>query len=448
MRSPRPRMVNGAERHCARRGDAMTPGHPNTNHAKVETAPTTRFLGSILFLMFVMNMIGRGVTETFAVFLLPVEQALQATRSEMLLTYAIFNLVYGLAAPFAGVLIDRAGPRAAYTLGLTTLGCGYLLAGSATKLSIYYLGVGVMGGLGAASLGMVVASSIMSRWFERRLGAVMSVPYAALGAGMLLIPPATQLLMEQMAWGQAYQVLGLCVLAILPIVLLLPLKRVGAGSDGWRAKREAAAGGGVSGWTLRQAARTLAFWRLFFAYFVTSIASYAVAPQMVAYLVEQGHDRLLAASAFGMTGACSAIGIVAMGAMSDRIGRRRTALISYASSIAGVLALISVALLQTFWPVYGFILLFGLMQGVRGPIILALVATLFRGGSVGSIFGALTLAPGLGAAFGAWGSGYLHDLTGGYAASFSLGIAGSVTGMMLFWLLPRVGDETEVLPVV
>ncbi len=424
----------------------MTPGAP---HASAMTAPpTTRFLGAILLLMFVMNMIGRGVTETFAVFLLPVEQSFQASRSEMLLTYAIFNLVYGLASPFTGQLIDRAGPRAAYALGLTTLGCGYLVAGSAKTLSSYYLGVGVMGGLGAASLGMVVASSIMSRWFERRLGAIMAVPYAALGAGMLLIPPASQLLMERMSWGQAYHVLGWCVLAIMPIVLMLPLKRVGAGSAGWQAGRAAAADGGDSGWTLSRATRTQAFWRLFCAYFATSVASYAVAPQMVAYLVEQGFDRLLAASAFGMTGACSAIGIVAMGAISDRIGRRSAALISYVSSIAGVLALISVAALQAFWPVYGFVLLFGLMQGVRGPIILALVATVFRGGSVGGIFGALTVAPGLGAAIGAWGSGYLHDLTGGYAASFSLGIAGSVVGMFLFWLFPRVGDEAKVVSAV
>ncbi len=421
----------------------MKPHRSDLPSADTAAGPTTRFLGSILLLMFVMNMIGRGVTETFAIFLLPVEQAFAASRSDVLLTYAIFNLVYGLSAPLAGQLVDRAGPRAAYTAGLMALGCGYLLAGSSTTLPVYYLGAGVMGGAGAASLGMVVASSILSRWFERRLGTIMSVPYAALGAGMLLIPPATQLLLERMSWSQAYQVLGLTVLAIVPVVLLLPLRRVGAGSAGWQAGRAAAAGGGASGWTLAKATRTRAFWQLFCAYFATSVASYAVAPQMVAYLIEEGFGRLLAASAFGMTGACSAIGIISMGSISDRIGRRAAALFSYASSIAGVLALIAVGIWHSFWPVYGFVLFFGLMQGVRGPIILALVATVFRGGSVGSIFGALTVAPGLGAALGAWGSGHLHDLTGGYVASFSLGIAGSIAGMFVFWLLPRAGDEVQ-----
>ncbi len=411
-----------------------------------EQPPSHRFLGAVLLLMFAMNMVGRGVTETFAVFLLPVEATFHASRSDMLLTYSIYNLVYGLAAPFAGQLVDRAGPRLAYGFGLVALGCGYLLAGTATSLPLYYLGVGVLGGLGAASLGMVVASSIMSRWFVNRLGAVMSLPYAALGAGMLIIPPATQLLIERLGWHEAYRVLGSFVLLLLPLLLMLPLGRIGAGSAAWKASRAAADNGGIHGWTLRNAVATRAFWGLFGAYFATSVASYAVAPQMVAYLVEQGYDRLLAAGAFGMTGACSVVGIISMGAISDRIGRRRAALISYAISIAGVLALITVVPLAAFWPVYLFILLFGLMQGVRGPIILALVATVFRGGAVGSIFGALTLAPGIGAAVGSWGSGYLHDLTGGYFASFALGIAGSCIGMFLFWALPSLAEDRESSP--
>jgi hypothetical protein len=37
-------------------------------------------------------------------------------------------------------------------------------------------------------------------------------------------------------------------------------------------------------------------------------------------------------------------------------------------------------------------------------------------------------------------------MTNGYAASFLLGIGGSVAGMLLFWLMPRVGDEPSPQP--
>ncbi len=112
-----------------------------------------------------MNMIARGVTETFAVFLLPVQQGLGVSRAEITLTYSVFMLAYGLSAPFAGQLIDRLGARVTYGFGLTSLGCGYLLAGSATELWHYLFAAGFLGGLGSASLGMIAASALLSRWF-------------------------------------------------------------------------------------------------------------------------------------------------------------------------------------------------------------------------------------------------------------------------------------------
>ena len=67
--------------------------------------------------------------------------------------------------------------------------------------------------------------------------------------------------------------------------------------------------------------RTSAFWGLFAAYLFTSVAAYSVLPHSVAYLVEQGFNPLIAASAFGMTGMLSAVGILAVGWLSDRFGR-------------------------------------------------------------------------------------------------------------------------------
>ena len=86
-----------------------------------------------------MNMVARGVTETFAVFLLPVQTGLGVSRSDITLTYSVYMLAYGLSAPFAGQLIDRLGARVTYGFGLPCLGVGYLLAGSATELWQYLL---------------------------------------------------------------------------------------------------------------------------------------------------------------------------------------------------------------------------------------------------------------------------------------------------------------------
>jgi MFS family permease len=412
-------------------------------HSRPGDGDATRlFLAMVLVLTFVMNTIGRGVTETFAVFLLPVQEGLAVSRSEITLTYSIYMLANGATAPFAGQLIDRLGARVTYGIGILSLGIGYFLAGYATHISHYYICVGLLGGIGAASLGMVAASSLLSRWFVNRIGSVMSLPYAAVGAGMIAIPPLAQLLIGWYGWRASHQMIGAGVLALFPFAMLLPLGRVTAGSQAWQARRADQAGAANRNpWPVSVAMRTSAFWGLFAAYLFTSISAYAVLPQSVAALVESGFAPLLAASAFGMMGLLSSFGILAIGWMSDRFGRLITVTLSYIVTIIGVLALIGTVHAPSLFLMYAFVVCFGLMQGARGPILVALVSVLFPGGGVGSIFGALSLGLGVGAALGSWASGLLHEIAGGYTASFGLAVISSTAGMLVFLLVPSLRHE-------
>ena len=408
--------------------------------ARSNDVQSRAFLSAIVFLTFVMNTVGRGVTETFAVFLLPVQKEFGVSRADIASTYSIYMLGYAMAAPLAGQIVDRLGARAVYAVGLLCLGVGYFAAGSATALWHYFIAVGVLGGFGAAMLGMVAASALLSRWFTARIGWIMSLPYAAVGAGMVIVPPATQILLATTDWRAAYKILGIGVLALIPLLIVLPLGRIDAGSIAWQ-ERRAAAAKVAGGWTVSTALRTTAFWGLFSAYFFTSVAAYSVLPHSVAYLIERGFDPLVAAATFGATGLLSAFGIIGIGWLSDRIGRRQAATISYLSTITGIAALILVTAWPTLLLAYTFVFFFGLMQGARGPILVAFVSVLYAGGGVGAIYGTLSLALGLGAALGSWLSGFLYEMTGSYVASFMMAIAAALTGMAMFWLLPSLRHE-------
>jgi MFS family permease len=404
-----------------------------------------RFLAGLVGLTFLMNAIGRGVTETFAVYLLPVEAALGVDRAQIAATYSIYMLAYGLSAPFVGQLIDRMGARVCYATGLISLGLGTLIGAHADTIWQYYLGVGILGGLGAAGLSMVAASSLLSRWFSARLGTMSAVPYAAVGAGMLVFPPLTQWLLATHDWRTVQTWQGLFVLASVPLLFLLPMTRYNAGSDAWRDLKiktaTSLAASGAAGWTVSAAARTRAFWMLFLAYFATSFAAYSVLPHSVAFLVERGFAPQVAAWAFGATGVLSVIGIMAMGWLSDRIGRLPIVTLSYIMTIIGILSLLAVEASSSLVFVYGFVLCFGLMQGARGPILVALVAKIFVGGSVGAIFGTLSLALGLGAGAGSLISGALHTHTGSYGLSFAIAAMAAGIGLATFWLAPSLRHE-------
>jgi MFS family permease len=142
-----------------------------------------------------------------------------------------------------------------------------------------------------------------------------------------------------------------------------------------------------------------------------------------------------------MTGMLSAIGIVAVGWLSDRIGRLKTVTGTYLVTATGAIALLLVAVWPSYVLLYTFVICFGLMQGARGPIIVALISHLFRGGAVGAIFGTLSIAMGLGQASGSFVSGLLQQWTGAYYASFSLGVLGSLIGLSMFWLVPSLRRE-------
>lgn len=400
----------------------------------------TAMLGGVLLLAFAMNMLGRGVTEVFAVFLLPVEKALGATRSQITGVYSLFMLVNGLAGPIAGTVFDKLGARASYCSGLLLLGGSLIVAGRASMLWHYYAALGLAAGLGVSMLGMVSANALLSRWYQARLGTVIGITYAATGLGTMVMAPLAQLLIDARGWRGAYMIMGVTLVVLAGLTALAPLTRMWHGSPEWRERRrahEAATGGG---WSVATAARSKTFWALMLVYFFTSLASFSVSPQSVAAMVEAGITPLTAASAFGICGMLSLIGNASIAPLVDRFGQRISVTLSYFGTIIGILCLAALASYPSLVLVYAWALLFGINQGTRGPIISTLTATIFAGGGVGRIYGTIALGMGIGAATGSWVSGLLHDITGAYLTSFVFAAASAACGMATFWTVPLLSE--------
>jgi MFS family permease len=397
-------------------------------------------LGAVLTLAFVMNMLGRGATEAFAVFLLPVEKALGASRSEITGVYSLFMLVLGIAGPLAGFVFDRLGARASYCSGLFVLGGSLYLAGSVTAVWHYALAVGLVSGLGVSMLGMVTANALLSRWYRARLGTAIGIVYAATGFGTLMMAPLAQILIDAHGWRDAYRIIGATLIGLAALIALLPLSRMSRGSPEWQRRHATAAAAAGGGWSVVRAARTQPFWALFFVYVLTSLASFAVSPQAVAAMVEAGIAPLAAASAFGLCGMLSLIGNASIAPLVERFGQRSTITLSYIGTIVGILCLAALPSMPSMALVYGWLLLFGINQGTRGPIISAIAATIFSGGGVGRIYGTISLGMGFGAALGSWLSGVLHDITGGYLASFVMAASTAALGMATFWTVPLLSE--------
>ncbi len=386
-----------------------------------------------------MNLLSRGIGESYAVFLLPLAREFGADRGALTGVYSTYMLCAGMMSPLAGIAFDRLGPRFCYCVGLTLFGSAYALAGWLGALWQLYLLVGVAGGIGAALIGMVPASGLANRWFRTRLASAMGVLYAALGTGLLIIAPGTQWLIEHYGWRGAYHALGGLLLALLPLVLALPWRRIAAG-PGERASRGEEAGPGNS-WTIARALVTPAFWALFGVMFFTSVTTYAIGVQAVAYLVEIGFAPLEAASIYGLVGMISIVGMLGSGVLAERIGERPVATLSYTSTIAGIGMFALLEWHRAYALVAAFVLLFGTMQGSRGPLVAVLSARNFSGGGLGTVYGTIMVGMGLGGAVGSWAAGTLHDLTGDYRAGFLLAALCASGGLTLFWTVRALSAQ-------
>jgi MFS family permease len=391
---------------------------------------------SVLALCFALSVLGRGLGESFTVFLKPISESFGWDRAQVVSVYSLTALAGGLAAPLVGRLFDRSGPRTVYSLGLLLLGGAFLIAAHAQYLWQFQLSIGICVGLGIAFIGNVPNSILLGRWFGARLPTAMAVVYSATGAGVLILLPASQVLIDHVGWRGAYQIFGVAALLLLLPLLLLPWRLFSTGSP--HLAKSAAAGFVDEGWTLLRAMRHHAFWALFSTFFFTAIGMYAIAPQIVAYLIDAGFPPLQAATAWGFSGVVLLFGMLGISSLDGLIGRRPSVLFSYAVSIAGILMLWLLQWYPNYWLLTGFVVCFGSMIGSRGPLLTATAMKIFRGKRVGTIYGAISIGSGLGSAFGSWSGGLIHDLSHSYNPLLAFALVSVILGMIPFLVVPAL----------
>jgi len=390
----------------------------------------------VLALCFALSVLGRGLGESFTVFLKPISENFGWDRAQVVSVYSLTALAGGLSAPLIGRLFDHSGPLTVYALGLLLLGGAFLTAAFANHLWQFQLSIGLCVGLGIALIGNVPNSILLGRWFGPRLPTAMAIVYSATGAGVLILLPASQILINHIGWRGAYQLFGAIALILLLPLLLLPWRRFSTGSP--HIVKPAEHDVIDEGWTLSSAMRHHAFWALFSTFFFTAVGMYAIAPQIVAYLIDAGFPPLQAATAWGFSGVVLLFGMIGVSSLDGLIGRRPSVLFSYALSIIGIVMLWALQWNPNIWLLTGFVVCFGSMIGSRGPLLTATAMKIFRGKRVGTIYGSISIGSGLGSAFGSWAGGLIHDFSHSYDPVIAFALISVILGMIPFLVVPAL----------
>jgi MFS family permease len=322
---------------------------------------------------------------------------------------------------------------------------GFLVSSMTRNLLHFYIGMGVLMGLGFAALPMSTHGIIVSNWFVRRRGMVMGLVASGMGVGVLAIVPLAQLLISQVGWRNAYRILALLLMiVIVPLNILFQRHRpedVGLLPDGGipssaagTAKPASSTANDETEWTLARALHSYRFWALAMGVFAGVMPLHMILIHQVAAAVDAGFSKELAATTLGLTGLFTSPGMILLGSTSDRIGREWAYTLGSLSMIVAITFLLYAQGSLQVWPLYAYAILFALGFASRQSLYPTIAADLFHGRHFGAINGALVGFIGAGNGMGPWLGGYLFDLYGNYTGAFWLANVLAFLSVVLIWI--------------
>jgi MFS family permease len=400
----------------------------------------------IVAVTFVTMGIGVNARTSFSLFFSPIIDEFGWDRGVTAGAFSFGFLVSAVLSPLMGKLMDRTGPRTVMELGVVLMGVGLLIAPLTTQPWHLYLTIGVLVGSGSVCLGYSGQSLFLPNWFVKRRGLAVGIAFAGVGIGSITLLPWVQSMIDGAGWRQASLAMGILILVVLAPLNLLLRKRpedIGLRPDGDAAPLPGGAASpsnvvdakwAATDWTLSRALATGRFWWLALGYFCGLYVWYAVQVHQTKYLVEIGFGSTAAAWALGLVSLLGIPGQIALGALSDRIGREWIWTISCVGFAICFAALIALESAPTLLLVYLMVAVQGFLGYGLTSVMGAVVAEIFAGRHFGTIFGTVMFVALAGGAAGPFVTGLLHDLLGNYRAAFMIGIVLSAVSAAAIWL--------------
>ncbi len=399
----------------------------------------------IVAVAFVTIALGVTARTSFSLLFPPIVDEFGWDRGLSAGAFSFGFLVSALITPVIGRVMDTSGPRAVIMTGVLLTSSGLIGATWMTAPWHLYLTLGLLAGIGVNCMGFTAQSQYLPNWFVRRRAFAIAIAFSGAGIGAIVILPLLQDIIARDGWRASCWTLGVATLIVLLPLNLLVFKRpeaIGLAPDGdgtggrpvIRRSYVVDPAWAAIDWTPARALRTVRFWWVIVGYFCAGFVWYAVQVHQTKYLIEVGFSPVEAAWALGLVAMVAVPAQIALGALSDRVGREIVWTISCSGFAVCYTALLALEAGRSDPLLYLMVLSQGLLgyalTGIMGPI----VAELFEGRHYGTILGIASGGLIAGGAAGPFVAGVVHDLTGSYRLAFLIAIALCLVSIVAIWL--------------
>jgi predicted MFS family arabinose efflux permease len=387
----------------------------------------------VLIACFLTVFTAYAVRYGYGVLLPEMLEPLHASKAQAGVIYSSFFIAYTISSPVLGLLGDRWNARWLLSSFVAILGCGAFFMSFATSITTASL-VYILAGVGSSACWAPVMA-LAQRWTEpKNIGRTLAIIDIGSALGLIGAGAVMPLIVTAWDWQAGWMFLGGLgfIVAVLNFIVIRdrPAQEIDRPETRWERPLPVRV-------TVAGLLRDTKFWLFGIAYLLTGFAILIPFTFLSTYATQElDFSYEVAANLLTAIGIGAIISKVALGPLSDRVGRIKVMMFC-AGLIAG----------GSLWMVFGrgiwlFVasLVFSLGYGVIWAMYAAAASDYFSRESAGTTIGLWTMFLGIGSVLAPIMSGWVADATGSLAWSFSLA-AGA--GLVSFLLLIPIRSPHE-----
>lgn len=366
--------------------------------------------------------------------------------SAYFLAGTISSVICIFTGPIAGKLLRGKYMRPTFFICVVGTLVSYACYGFCHSLWQFYL-VGALVGIFAMGCGTIPVSVLITNWFEKNRGLMISIAMMGISIGGTVLSPLLSWLIVEFGWRYAYFILcALSLIVLVPIALFVVrrapqdvgLEPYGHGEETAVSTKKKNVP--ASNWnaTLKEARKTPILWMFavgaFLIYFTACFMGH-----MSYYLQGVGFDAAAVASYISLYSVVAIIGKLVLGRIFDRFGPKIGILFGCGTFFLFLVAFIFVQGSPMMLYFAAVMYRFGTCTAtVAIPI---MTTSVFGAKNYSELYGFVSAFTMTGSAIGSSAIGLVYDLTGSYIPALVILAGLTLLGIVIMFVCINMGQK-------
>ena len=361
-----------------------------------------------------------GVRQSWGLFFQFFENDLGINRTQFGFAIGLQMLLWGITAPFFGIIADKYGSnRAAFLAFLIYILGSYILYIQPASNSIFVISIGLLIGTALGGTAVSVPISAVGKYFSDKNRTISTgIVTGSASIGFFIFPLFTKFSNDTFGWHSTvlYYIYFL-IFAGLCSLFLFKKEYVDTTNNSFTRDQTATK-------ALSEAFKHKGYVLLVSGFFVCGFQITLVATHIPGYIQQKGLPDWTAAAILALIGLFNIFGTLGMGYLASKYSKK--ILLSVLYFLRAVVLVLFLFLPSSTFTALGFGVLFGILWLATIPPTNGIVAQIFGTKYLATLFGIVFFSHQVGSFLGAYLGGYFYDNFGSYDYAWYLSVLLSI----------------------